>query len=105
MTVSPTDKRPDCHIELNDGETTVKLVGVNALGKPDVTSIVAEPIDRNAIKTSQGENQYSDFSMPWMDIVQQDWSGGRGAKIFDEDKSRYFEGKPKQDSKQKRERK
>ncbi|MFA6271088.1 MAG: choice-of-anchor R domain-containing protein, partial [Candidatus Paceibacterota bacterium] len=60
-------------------------------GNPDPTRIQETQIDRTALKTSTGTSKYSDFEWPYMSIVQDDWSGGRGAKNFEDDTTKFYD--------------
>jgi len=39
-----------------------------------------------------GDQTYSDLEPPWTPVVQSDWSGGKGAKNFDRDSTKYHDG-------------
>ena len=64
--------------------TVLNFIVTDERGNPDITRIQETQIDRTALKTSTGTSKYSDFEFPYMSIVQDDWSGGRGAKNFED---------------------
>jgi len=93
--VSPTELAPKWDVTLTDGTDSVGLI----LGGPGAGGFVKDPrriqrtpIQRTALKTSQGGNKYDDLEWPYMTIPQDDWSGGRGMLNFDDDASRYYDG-------------
>src|SRR3990167_6349256 len=91
---SPTDKHPRYHLTLSDGTDSVGFVVGRMRGDdfvPDHRSIQRTGLERNAIKTREGVSDYADFDIPYMTILQDDWSGGRGLDDFDKDNSRYFD--------------
>lgn len=90
--VSPTDRVPKHDITLSDGTDTIGIVITGEDGKPNHRAIQETPIQRTALKTSTGENKYSDFELPYMSLAQDDWSGGRGGLNFEDDKTRYYDG-------------
>jgi len=69
--------------------TVLNFIVTDERGNPDITRIQETQIDRTALKTSTGTSKYSDFEFPYMSIVQDDWSGGRGAKNFEDDTTRF----------------
>ena len=71
--------------------TVLGFVVTDEQGNPDPTRISEQQIDRTALKTTSGQTKYSDFEWPYMSIVQDDWSGGRGAKNFEDDTSRFYD--------------
>ncbi len=93
--VSPTETEPKYHVTLSDGVTTVGMViygNAARSTKRDHTNILRAPLTRTAIKTSVGDNQYSDFELPYTSIPQDNWSGGRGSETFEDNTSRYYDG-------------
>lgn len=93
--VSPTQTEPKYHVSLSDGTTTVGMIlysQTNDGPRPDYRAITRNPLARTAIKTSVGDNQYSDFELPYTSIPQDDWSGGRGSETFEDNTSRYYDG-------------
>jgi len=93
--VSPTELAPEWDVTLTDGTDSVgfTLGGPGAGGfVKDPRRIQRTPIQRTALKTSQGGNKYDDLEWPYMTVPQDDWSGGRGMLNFDDDASRYYDG-------------
>lgn len=98
--VSPIAEKPKHHITLSDGVTTVGLIAVKTgtdksgeiITNQDENAIDVRPSQPLAIQTSQGNSQYSDREWPYMTLIQEDWSGGRGGETFEDDKTRYFDG-------------
>lgn len=93
--VSPDDKRLTHDISLtdslSDGSNTVGLIVCDAKGNHSPRNIQRRPIPRTAMKTTSGNQKYSDFEPPWSPVAQDDWSGGRGKLDFDEDITRYYD--------------
>lgn len=93
--VSPTELAPEWDVTLTDGTDSVGFtLGAQGAGGfvKDPRRIQRTPIQRTALKTSQGGNKYDDLEWPYMTIPQDDWSGGRGMLTFDDDASRYYDG-------------
>ena len=91
--VSPTSLNPEWDITLTDGTDSVGVVLTDGQGNRNHRAIQRTPFgNRTAIKTAQGTNKYEDLELPYMTIPQNDWSGGRGKLVFDEDASRYWDG-------------
>lgn len=88
--VSPTSQRPRHDVTLTDGSTTVGFILTDANGNPNPRAISDSPQQRTAVKTSSGDSKYSDLVPPWGTWVQDDWSGGRGIRWADDDKSRFY---------------
>lgn len=89
--VSPTSVNPEYDVTLTDGTTTLGFVVVNETGEKDYRGFRDRPIEQTAIKTSQGDNSYSDRAWPYIVLAQEDWSGGRGAAIFEDDKTKFYD--------------
>ena len=93
--VSPEEKRLTHDISLtdslSDGSNTVGLIVCDAKGNHSPRNIQRRPIPRTAMKTTSGNQKYSDFEPPWSPVAQDDWSGGRGKLDFDEDITRYYD--------------
>ncbi len=89
--VSPDVERPTHHISLSDGEQTVGLIICDSNGNANPNGISRAPTPRTAMKTTTGNQSYSDFEPPWTPIAQDDWSGGRGLDDFDKDITRFFD--------------
>lgn len=79
------------HISLTDGVDTIGLILCDSAGNANPFAITRAPIPRTAMKTTSGNQKYSDFEPPWTPVSQEDWSGGRGMVDFDLDVSRYFD--------------
>jgi len=91
--VSPTSTIPDHDLTFSDGTTTIGVILTDDTGQPFPRAIQETPMQRTALKTSTGDSKYSDFELPYMSIVQDDWSGGRGALNFEDDKTRYYDAR------------
>lgn len=91
ITVDDTTSTPTHHASLTDGSTTVGFIFADSQGRPDVRAAKRYPLQRTAIKTSEGASKYSDLELPYLSIAQDDWSGGRGQETFDDDNTRYFD--------------
>lgn len=89
--VGPKETRPTHDISLSDGSDIVGLIICDTNGKHRPKQIQRRPVPRTAMKTSSGNQKYSDFEPPWSPIAQDDWSGGRGMLDFDDDITRYFD--------------
>ena len=93
MTVvtGPTQINPSHHVKLTDGTDTVGLILVDGYGKPSVNGFQINAIG-SPIKMYSGEAKDDDSAPPLSPQIMNDFSGGMGARIFDEDKSRYYWG-------------
>lgn len=91
MTTDATVAEPTHHIVLDDGSTYRGLVLCDAKGLADHRQITKTPVRRMPMKMQQGDSEWSDFELPYQNIAQDDWSGGRGLKE-DLDKTRYWHG-------------
>jgi len=89
MGVTASSRRPQWHVELDDGSTTVGLTLCNSEGERDARAIRRDPLIRTSLKTFEGSPTYSDFELPYTPIDQNDWSGGRGQEEFERDKTRF----------------
>jgi hypothetical protein len=89
--VGPGLERQTHHISLSDGEKTLGLVLCDSAGNANPFAITRAPVPRTALKTTSGNQKYSDFEPPWSPVAQEDWSGGRGMIDFDLDVSRYYD--------------
>ena len=90
--VSPTELNPEWDVTLTDGTDSVGFVLVDGQGNPNPRAIQRTPFGpRTALKTAQGASKYEDYELPYMSISQDDWSGGVGNKILDEDASRSYD--------------
>jgi len=91
ITVNDTTPTPTHHASLSDGTTTVGFIFADSQGNINPEAIKRYALQRTAIKTTEGANKYSDLELPYLSIPQDDWSGGRGQEIFEDDTTRYFD--------------
>jgi hypothetical protein len=91
INVSPNLAKPTHHVKLSKGGVDLGLILCNLQGKED-QRVQREPYPNTAIKTYTGDAKHSDREPPFMDIIQDDWSLGRGQEVFEDDKSRYQDG-------------
>ena len=91
MGVTDTDPAPSANISLADSSTTVELVLVDREGNEDPRALQRRAQNRTSLKGSTGEGTYSDFEPPYIPVVQNDWSGGRGQEDYERDRSRFFD--------------
>lgn len=87
--VEPGIEFPTHHVSLSDGDNTIGLILCDAQGNANPHAITRSPVPRTAMKTTSGNQKYSDFEPPWSPVSQDDWSGGRGYEDFDLDVTRY----------------
>lgn len=92
VTASSTATNPSHHIKLSDGTTDIGLILANNQGMPDARGFQRN-ITGQPIKMYTGDAKYDDGEPPWTSISMTDFSGGFGARNFDDDKSRYWFGK------------
>lgn len=92
VNVGPDIENCTHHISLSDGHTTVGLIVTNSKGNKDIRSLRGSPMQRTAMKTTTGNQTYSDMNWPWVTIAQDNFSGGRGGEDFERDTSKYFDG-------------
>lgn len=90
--VEPDFDFPTHDISLSDGKNSVGLILCDSAGNHNPHAITRAPVPRTALKTTSGNQKYSDFEPPWSPVAQEDWSGGRGLEDFDLDVSRYYDG-------------
>lgn len=90
--VEPELEFPTHHISLSDGENKIGLILCDAQGNASPHAINRAPVPRTAMKTTSGNQKYSDFEPPWSPVAQDDWSGGRGSDDFDLDVTRHMDG-------------
>lgn len=79
------------HVMLNDGSTYIGLMLCDSRGDDDGGRIQRSPLRRMPLKLQQGNAEWSDFELPYQNVAQDDWSGGRGLKE-DTDPTRYWHG-------------
>jgi hypothetical protein len=89
ITVSPKNANPTHHISLTDGKITIGLIAVDSQMKKDPDLIGRNPVERSSLKTSTGNQQYSDLEPPYTVLAQSNWAGGRGQDIFETDVTRF----------------
>ena len=77
-TAGATTKRPTHDMTLSDGTTTIGLMLADARGKDAPTAIRRTAYPRQSTKISNTNNKYSDLEPPYYQILQDDWTGGRG---------------------------
>lgn len=81
----PDQKLPNYDIVLTDGQDYVGLIGkADQLGR--------NPVEQTSLKTTTGNQSYSDLIPPYMVIAQDDWTGGRASREFEKDVTRYKDG-------------
>lgn len=91
INVAPNLGKPTHHVKLSKGGSELGLLLCDAEGNFDVRT-QREPYPSTAIKMYQGDAKHSDREPPFMDIIQEDWSLGRGQEVFEDDKTRYQDG-------------
>lgn len=90
--VEPGNTQSTHHISLSDGLRIVGIDACDSQGNKNPLSITRAPVPRTALKTSSGDQKYSDFEPPWSPISQNSWLGGRGLDDAEADITRYFDG-------------
>ena len=90
-TSGATLKKPSHHMTLSDGTTTVGLMLANALGKDEPKAIRRTPYPRQSTKIATTDNKYSNLEPPYYNLLQDDWTGGRGSLNLEEDTTRYMD--------------
>jgi len=91
MNVQITAENPTHHISLSDGKRTIGIIACDASGKPTARGILRNPVQRTAMKTTQGNLTYSDMDYPWVVMAQDDFSNGRGLDDFESNTARFFD--------------
>lgn len=90
--VEPGLINPTHHISLTEENgKTIGLILCDSKGNANPEAIRRAPMVRTAMKTTTGNQKYSDFEPPWTPLAQEDWSGGRGSMDFDKDITRYMD--------------
>lgn len=87
--VSPDQDKRTHHISLSDGQETLGFMVVDSRGNASPYSITRAPVNRTALKTTSGNQTYSDFEPPWSPVAQVDWSGGCGILDYDANVTRF----------------
>ena len=83
---------PNYHATLTDGTTEIPFVFSDGKGNEDLTAFSMNPYPRQALKTTEGDSEWSDLEPPYFAKAQDDFTGGRGNEDFESDTSRYFDG-------------
>ena len=91
--VEPRNPLQTHHISLSDGSKVIGLIAIDSQNNASPRSLARGPIQRTALKTTSGEQTYSDLNFPWTPTSQTDFSGGRGNADFEDDTSRYYDSK------------
>lgn len=91
IVVSPTVRRPTHHIKLSQGATELGLILSDAKGNANASAIERNPMPSSAIRTASSSPTYSDEELPFMALVQENFSGGRGKLILDDDSTRFYD--------------
>jgi hypothetical protein len=89
--VTPTAAYPPGDISLSDGTSTVYLKLANSQGQPDARALRAMGMPRTSLQMTQGDPDYGSFVLPYIPVVQKDWSGGRGLEDWTKDTTRYYD--------------
>lgn len=90
--VSPDETSPTHHISLSDGIDTVGLIMCTSDLSANGLAISRAAVPRTAMKTTTGNQKYSDFEPPWSPLAQDNWGGGRGSLEYERDVTRYYDG-------------
>lgn len=89
--VAPNIPNPTHHISLLNTATgeELGLIAANAVGNVHHLGMGASPLQRTAMKTTQGNQSWGDMQYPWTPVVQESFSGGRGAERIERDMSKF----------------
>jgi hypothetical protein len=90
--VSPTTNHLTHDLSLTDGTNTLYFILADRRGKPTPEGWQKANNPRTSLRVSQGNEGYGDYELPFSSIVQSDFSGGRGARDFETDTTRYSDG-------------
>ena len=90
--VGPTVTKPTHHLSLTDGTTTLGLMLCTPNGTITPLGIQSADVPTTALQMRQSNGGYDNRELPFIPIVQDDWSGGRGLADFDKDTIRYYDG-------------
>ena len=92
--VSPTTVHDSTHhLKLTDSSATeVGLICVDSRGNR-IPRVAVNPYPNFASQLRQGRGKHADRVPPFEDIAQSDFSGGLASLHFDEDASKYLDGK------------
>jgi hypothetical protein len=88
-TINPT------HVfSLSDGDKTLGFLTCNRRGEISLNEGWRQsPMPRTALKMSQGQAKYEDFELPFTSIIQDSFEGGMNAEDFEDDRTRYGDGR------------
>lgn len=88
-TINPT------HVfSLSDGDKTLGFLTCNRKGEISLNEGWRQsPMPRTALKMSQGQAKYEDFELPFTSIIQDSFEGGMNAEDFEDDRTRYGDGR------------
>lgn len=97
VTVNPNGKSNTHHTKLSYNSQDVGLIRVSRRKDKkgeykwteDDRGYTYNALPSTAIKTYTGDQGYNDTPPPWTPMVQSDWSGGRGNKNFDNEKTKF----------------
>lgn len=86
MIGSPSPRNPNAayDVELFDGS---KRIGLHVSG-----DMARNPVRASTLKTTSGNQSYSDMEPPYTAIAQDTFTGGRGALQYEKDVTRYRDG-------------
>lgn len=90
--VSPTAYFPPGDISLSDGTTTLSLRLADSRGNPDPRALRVMGMPRTSMQMTQGDPDYGSFVLPYIPVVQKDYSGGRALEDWTKDTTRYYDG-------------
>jgi hypothetical protein len=91
INVSPTTPNPTHHVQFTDADgNTIGLITTRN-GEPDPLAVTRSPVDRTAMKISQGNSEYGDLEPPYFAVAQQDWAGGLGNEELSKNAAAYYE--------------
>lgn len=90
--VSPTAYFPPGDISLSDGTTTLSLRLADSRGNPDPRALRVMGMPRTSMQMTQGDPDYGSFVLPYIPVVQKDFSGGRALEDWTKDTTRYYDG-------------
>ncbi len=91
INVGPGLAKPTHHVKLTKNGSELGLILCNQKGEQDPRTN-RDPFPSTAIKMYTGDAKHSDREPPFKDLIQDDWSLGRGQEVFEDDKSRYQDG-------------
>jgi hypothetical protein len=90
ITVGIDISNPTHHVSLEDKTgAKVGLILVDGAAKANPLAFIRNPVDQSSLKTSTGNQGYSDMQPPYSPIAQDDWSGGRGNRDYEKATNRF----------------